>query len=346
MGFILQILALAGFVIAILGFALIVSANSRRESARGGVTITIIGVIIGVVFLILSQGLLIVPVTERAVVFNAVSGQLETPRTSGISVVVPGVQQVYLYPINNQTYYMTDDATDGNRGGQDAIVARSVEGQNVRVNAILTYRLDSTAEGLNRIHLDWNNQVGGYEDGLVRPALNNIVQGVTASYTAEDIYGAGRANMEEAITLQLREQLAIAGIDVVAFRILELTFNEEFTLAIERKEIANQELQRAATDAERAETEARGRAQAAIAQAEGQAQSVILAAEAEAQALDFISQQIAANPSLIQYRYIENLSDNVQLILVPSDSPFLFDLQSLENSLPPIQPEAAATPGS
>lgn len=347
MGFIFQILALVGFVIAVLGIALVVSANSRGGNSRSGLTLTVVGILIGIIFLTISQGLLVVPVTERAVVFNALSGQLETPRQAGISIIVPGVQQTYLYPINNQTYYMTDDASDGNRGSQDAIVARSIEGQNVRVNAILTYRLDSTSEGLNRIHLDWNNQAGGYEDGLVRPAINNIVQEVASTYNAESIYGVGRAKMEEEITAQLREQLSVAGIDVVAFRILELTFNEEFTQAIERKEIANQELQRAETDATRAETEARGRAQAAIEEARGRAQSVVLAAEAEAQALDLVSQQIEANPSLIQYRYIENLSDNVQLILVPSNSPFLFDPATLMNGLPnnqPVQPEA--TPGS
>jgi hypothetical protein len=42
-----------------------------------------------------------------------------------------------------------------------------------------------------------------------------------------------------------------------------------------------------------------------------------------------VSEQIAANPSLIQYMYVQNLSDNVRLILVPSSSPFLFDFNSL-----------------
>jgi hypothetical protein len=55
----------------------------------------------------------------------------------------------------------------------------------------------------------------------------------------------------------------------------------------------------------------------------------VLQAQAEAEALRLVSEQIAANPSLIQYQYIQRLSDNVGIVLLPSNSPFLFDLASL-----------------
>src|SRR5690606_17755170 len=99
--------------------------------------------------------------------------------------------------------------------------------------------------------------------------------------------------------------------------------------AIERKEIEAQELARAQTQAERVETEARGQANAAIEEARGQAEAVILNAQAQAEALRLVSEQIAANPSLIQYEYVQRLSENIQLALVPSNSPFLFDFNSL-----------------
>ena len=83
------------------------------------------------------------------------------------------------------------------------------------------------------------------------------------------------------------------------------------------------------TEAQTAQTQAQGRANAAIAAAEGEAQSIEIRAKAQAEALRLVSEQIAANPSLIQYQYVQNLSDNVQLILLPSNSPFLFDLNSL-----------------
>jgi len=48
--------------------------------------------------------------------------------------------------------------------------------------------------------------------------------------------------------------------------------------------------------------------------------------------LALINEQISKNPALIQWRYIEKLANNVSLILMPSNSPFLFDLQSLTNA--------------
>ena len=73
-----------------------------------------------------------------------------------------------------------------------------------------------------------------------------------------------------------------------------------------------------------------------------------ISAAAEAEALRLISEQIAANPQLIQYQYVQNLSDQVRLILVPSNSPFLFDFNSLTQANPdftaPAVPQSSVTP--
>src|SRR5262249_18625800 len=123
---------------------------------------------------------------------------------------------------------------------------------------------------------------------------------------------------------------------------------DDFTNAIEQKVVAAQNLERAKTDALTAQTQAEGRANAVIAAANGDAQAVEINAKAQAEALRLVSEQIAANPSLIQYQYIQKLSDKIQLILLPSNSPFLFDLASLAKANPnlniPTVPDETATP--
>jgi regulator of protease activity HflC (stomatin/prohibitin superfamily) len=74
---------------------------------------------------------------------------------------------------------------------------------------------------------------------------------------------------------------------------------------------------------------AEGERDADIARAEGEAQAILLRAEAEAEALRLINEQISQNPNLIQWRYIEQLGDDINLIILPSNSPFLFDLEAL-----------------
>jgi regulator of protease activity HflC (stomatin/prohibitin superfamily) len=120
------------------------------------------------------------------------------------------------------------------------------------------------------------------------------------------------------------------------------------------------QVQRIQQEAEQARQQAQGQRDAAILRAEGVAQATILQAQAQAEALRLVSEQIAANPSLIQYQYIQNLSDQVGLILVPTNSPFLFDLASLpaaienftapevpapeELTVPDVEPEATPEP--
>jgi hypothetical protein len=71
----------------------------------------------------------------------------------------------------------------------------------------------------------------------------------------------------------------------------------------------------------------------------------VIKAEGDAQALKLISQALSTNPNLIQYRYIEKLAPNIQVMLVPANSPFLLDAKSLGIVAPSAAvPAAAVTP--
>jgi len=74
---------------------------------------------------------------------------------------------------------------------------------------------------------------------------------------------------------------------------------------------------------------ANGEADALRLRAQAEADAILLRAQADAQALALINEQISQNPDLIQWRYVENLADNIELMLLPSNSPFVFDFQSL-----------------
>jgi len=48
----------------------------------------------------------------------------------------------------------------------------------------------------------------------------------------------------------------------------------------------------------------------------------------------------------VQYEYVQNLADNVSIILLPSNSPFLFDFNELTSTLPQVTtPDETAIPG-
>lgn len=75
--------------------------------------------------------------------------------------------------------------------------------------------------------------------------------------------------------------------------------------------------------ADAAVTAAKGAAEARVIEAEAEAKARVLQAEAEAKALQLVADVLKQNPDLLQYQYITKLSPNAQVMLVPSNAPFI-----------------------
>jgi len=321
-------LALLGFLAFLAGVGLVVVAASQGRPTRSGIAVAATGLVVGVLLSVVSQGIIVVPPQEVAVVFQSLSGDLdEEPRGPGTHIIIPVLQEATTYTVAQQEYTMSSTSGEGAQSGRnDAINARTNDGQELRLDATVIFNVRATDADL--IHRNWQDR---YINQFVRPTVRSIVRTIVAEYDAESIYGERRDELEIQIEESVRESFENEGLNLSNFLIRELNFSEDFAQSIERKEIEAQELQRAQTEAERVEAQARGQANARIEEARGEAESVRIQAQAQADALALISSQLAANPLLIQYEYIQNLSDNVSLALVPSNSPFLFDFNSIEN---------------
>ncbi len=326
------ILGAVGFVICVIGIAGAVLSSSQGRSGRNGWILAGVGLVAGLVFTIIGQGIIVVQPTEVAVVFNTLSGELSPqPLRSGTHFIVPVLQNTTIYPIEQQQFAMAGDSQAGDRAGDNAVRGRTIDGQEVLIDVSVLYGI--TPDNANLVHTRWQNR---YQEDLFLPTVRGLVRDVVSGYRAQEIYGQGRGEMESAIQEELAIRMSEEGFTLTDLLVRDINFSEQFTQAIEQAQIAEQEAERARLrvqqiqqEAEQARAQAEGQRDAEIARAEGEAQSIILRAEAQAEALRLVSQQIAANPSLIQYQYIQNLSDNIELVLLPSNSPFLFDLASL-----------------
>lgn len=340
MGFsgLLQLIALLGFGVGVLGIFLTVLGVTQEKPIGPRLTITVVGFLAGILFFVVGSGVLEVGVTETAVVYNTVSGQLENPRGPGISVILPWYQ-VTRYPTNQQEYTMSGLAEEGARSGNDQVTARSVDGQEVFMDVTILYRLPQA--NINRIHQDWNG--GSYQENFVRPTVRSVVRDVVSGYQAEEIYGLKRNDLQAEIQTELSSRFNDRGFELSDVLLRNISFSDEFTQAIEDKQIEEQKLQQAQTAAQRREADAKGNANAAIETARGDAEARLVQARAEAEALRLISQQIAANPNLLQYIYIQTLAPDIKLALIPSNSPFLFDSSTFTNLAPDFVAPAVPT---
>jgi len=347
MGFtgVLQIIALGGFLLGVLGIALVVMAVTQQRPMRGGVSLAAIGFTVGVLFLIISNGFLEVGVTESAVVYNTLSGRLEEPRGPGVHVIFPWYQ-VTKYVTNQQEYTMSELADEGARTGNDQVTARSVDGQEVFMDVTILYRVPG--ENVNRVHQDWNNAI--YQEVFIRPSVRSVIRDVVSGYQAEEIYGVKRNDLQVQIKEELAARMLDRGFELTDVLLRNISFSEQFTQAIEDKQIEEQKLQQSQTAAQRRETEAKGNANAAIETARGEAEARLVQARAEAEGLRLISDQLAANPNLLQYIYIQALAPDIKLALIPSNTPFLFDSSTFTDLAPgfsaPAVPDAAPTPAT
>jgi regulator of protease activity HflC (stomatin/prohibitin superfamily) len=317
------------------------------ERARGGRRKISISVVLGILLLALasstlSAGLVVIDAGEVGVVFNAFTGTREAPLYPGTHFVVPYVEAVYRYSTLEQVYTMSIIHEEGDVLGDDSLWSPTSEGLQVGMDSSTRYKIDPRKAAY--VH---NNFRKSYVGVLVRPTIRSKVRLFVSQHTVTDVYGPKRVEIQTAVEEAIRERFEKEGLLLLSFDIRNVNFTEEYARSIEQKQIAQQQaeqmqfiLQREEREAERKQVEAEGVKEAAIIRARGEAESLRL-----------INEQLADNDRLLVYRYIDKLSPNVQVMLLPSGSPFIVDLQQLmgqgQAAAPatvPEQPASAPTP--
>ena len=320
--------------IVIIGLGVLIVFRSSRGSNVRRLTTIVIGLIIGTVLLtIASAGLVFIQPEERGVVISAVApnGYREEPLQPGLRWVVPFLETVKKYPISRQTYTMSIAINEGTIQGDDLISARTSDGQEVFIDSSVIYTIDP--KQVVQVHIDWQDR---YTDDLVRPLARGIIRDAVSQYAVQDVYSGLRAEMTQSITDEMEKKLAENGLVLVDFVMRNITFSPEYAASVEQKQIAEQQAQQAKftveqrkQEAEQARQVAEGQADAVVINAQGLADARLIQAEAEAKALALLALALKDNPDLIEYTYINKLAPGVQVMLVPSNSPYLFSLPSL-----------------
>ena len=165
---------------------------------------------------------------------------------------------------------------------------------------------------------------------LVRPQARGIIRDIVSRYRVDEVVSTKRDEMALAMYDRMALKLKDNGFVLVDFVIRNITFSPEYAASVEQKQIAEQQAQQAKfvveskkQEAEQARQTAQGAADAVVIRAKADAESRLISAEAEAKSLALISAALKDNPDLLNYQYINRLSPNLQVMLVPSNSPFL-----------------------
>jgi regulator of protease activity HflC (stomatin/prohibitin superfamily) len=263
----------------------------------------------------------------------APDGYRDRPLRSGLRFLVPLAEEVKRYPIYWQTYTMASKPTEGQKPGDDSILARTADGQEVSLDSSVIFQVDT--EEVIRLHIEWQ---GRYIEDFVRPVVRGLVRTQVSQYTVDEVNSSKRLDLERDLDDQVRAVFQGKGLILDRFILRNIAFSPEYAAAVEQKQIALQGKIQAEYQAEQVRRLAQGEADATRTRAQGEAEAVRTKAAAQADALTLIAQALARNKDLLTYQYIEKLSPAIRVMLVPSNVPYILPLPSME------EPGASATP--
>lgn len=328
-------IATIAWVIAIFVVVLVIFQAVRNRPIPKSTTIVVIVLIAATILTSVSAGLVFINPDERGVVISAISptGYREQELEPGLRWIVPFAESVIRYSISKQTYTMSVVPAEAEVERDDSIEARTSDGQKVTVDASIIFSIDPSKVVF--VHITWQNR---YATDLIRSVVRGVIRDSVSQYKIEEVYSTKRLEMVSMIDKALDAKLAENGLLLSDFVLRNISFSDEYAASVEQKQIADQQAQQAKfvveqrkQEADQAREVAKGVKDAAITEAEGQAQARLIQAQAEASALKMITDVLQNNPDLLNYQYITKLSPNVEVMLLPSNSPFIYNLPDMQS---------------
>jgi len=316
-----------------------VTRASRRQGIKG-ITTVVLGVLVAALVLsFLAAGLVFIQPEERGVVISAVNsaGYRPQPLGPGLHLVVPGLEYVIRYPISQQNYTMSIATNEGQIQGDDSVTARTLDGQEIFVDASIIFSIDPAK--VVDVHIAWQTR---YDKDLVRPIARGIIRDAVSQYRVDEVVSTKRFDLTQQMRDAMEKKLTENGLLLLDFVLRNITFSPEYAASVEQKQIAEQQAQQAKfvveskrQEAEQARQTAQGAADAVVIRAKGDAESRLIQADAEKKALLLIAEALKDNPDLLTYNYINKLAPGIQVMLVPNTTPYLLPLPTLDSGLVP-----------
>lgn len=276
------------------------SSRGAGNTAAAGIPIVLAVAALGGAGMAASQSIVTIRPGQIGIVYNRIGGLSETRKCmEGMNFIIPWFQRTIVYDVKTRPQLINTQS-----GSKDL--------QMIQISLRVLFRPNP-----QRLTFIYRRLGTDYEERVLPSIVNEVTKAVVAKYNASELLTKREIVSREIIDI-LSKRAGDFEILLDDVSITHIAFSKEYTAAVEAKQVAQQESERAKYIVDKAIQEKK---------------QIVIRAEGEAQSAQLIGNAIKNNPAFLQLRQIEASKDVANIISGSANKVYLNSGNLLINTL-------------